>query len=136
MEADYARRLSDEHLANLERQYGRIKYVEYNGIPIVFRKPKRHECQQHALKLETPQEKVHADDQLAQLLVIHCGEKEGAEAKKAFTELLDDYPYLTRNEKVGGALAKLTGVVQDDEAKSYGAALTANAAPTSSMPKA
>ncbi len=117
-EADHMSRITEEHLAELGRQHGRVKHVVYNGVDLVFRKPKRVECQQHAAKLESPAEKVVADEQLAQLLIVECGDKSGPEAKVAFLALLDDFPYLTKNPKIGGALAKLTGVVEEEEVKS------------------
>ena len=136
MHADHLSKITDEYLADLERAHGRIKHVVYNGVDLVFRKPKRHECKDHAIKLENPQSKVDADEQLAQLLVVRCGDAEGKEARQAFLSLLDDYPYLARNEAVGGALAKLTGVVQDADAKRYGNTLEASGVPQPSTPKA
>lgn len=127
--------MTDEQLAGLQAKHGRIKHVIYNGTDLVFRKPKRVECQMHAAKLEAGgPEKASADEQLAQLLIVVCGEKQDTEAKRAFLDLLDEYPYLVRNEKVGGALAKLTGVTQDDEAKIYGSASTGSATPHTSTP--
>lgn len=118
--ATHVQKISEEQIEALRKQYSRIKYVNYNGVELVFRKPHRHECQDHAMKLENPAQKIVADEQLAQLLVVQCGPAEGIKAKEAFLALLDDFPYLVRNEAVGSALAKLTGVVQDEEAKNYG----------------
>lgn len=117
-ESDHMSRITEEHLAELQKQHGRVKHVVYNGVDLVFRRPKRVECQQHAVKLDNPQEKAVADEQLAQLLVVQCGEKVGPDAKVSFLALLDEYPYLTKNPKIGGALAKLTGVVEEEEVKS------------------
>lgn len=128
--------IKDDELAELEKLHGRIKHVTYNGTDLVFRKPKRVEVQQHSAKLasDNPTEKAVADEQLAQLLVVRCGDAKGAKAKEAFLALLEDYPYAVRNAAVGGALAKLTGVVQDDEAKSYGSASPGNGGPQASTP--
>lgn len=134
MNADHMGRIADEHLIELERAHGRIKHVVYNGVDLVFRKPKRTECHAHAAKLDNPQEKISADEQLAQLLIVQCGSvsSPAAEVRKAFLSLLDDYPYLVRSADVGTALAKLSGLVQDDEAKSYGSASTPSGSPLTS----
>lgn len=139
MEADHMSQITEEHLADLEREHGRIKHVVYNGIDLVFRKPKRPECQAYISKAQgdNPHEKAAADDQLAQLLVVHCGDVASpiAEVKKAFLNLLDDYPLAARSGIVGGALARLTGAVQDENAKSYGSGSKGNANPLPSSPK-
>lgn len=131
-------RITDEHLAELERVHGRIKHVTYNGIDLVFRKPKRPECQAYIAKAQgdNPSEKAAADDQLAQLLVVQVGDLSSpiAEVKRAFLNLLEDYPLAARNAAVGGALAKLTGAVQDENAKTYGSGSKGNANPLPSSP--
>lgn len=111
--------VSEEKAAEFVSKYGRVKVVSYNGTDLVFRKPTRAECDQHAVKIdEGGMQKVQADNQLAQLLVVKCGEAEEQPAREAFLLLLEEYPYLCRSAAVGGALSRLTGVVQDEEAKS------------------
>lgn len=132
--ANHMERISDEHLAELERQHGRIKHVVYNGVDIVFRKPKKHECQLHAAALENPQQKPGADEELAKWLVVQVGAAKDREAKTALASLIEEYPYMVRNEAIGGALARLTGVVQDEHAKTYGDALkNSDTSPSSSQ---
>ena len=106
-----AERLTVEQVDAMRAAHGRVKHIVYNGHDIVFRKPKRFEVQQHAMKLEEPAQRPFADEQLAQLLVVYP-------SREKFIELLEEYPYLIRNDQIGGALAKLTGLVQDEEAKS------------------
>lgn len=115
---DATSRLTEEQIEGMRRQYGRIKHLTYNGVELVFRKPKPVEVEQHAAKLDNPAEKPHADNQLAQLLVVWCNGKADAAARDALLELRREYPYAIRNEKIGGALAKLTGIVEDEEVKS------------------
>lgn len=110
--------LSDETIEAHKQAFGRVKYVVYNGVDLVFRKPKRIEVQQHAAKTNVESERHLADEQLAQLLVVQCGEATGPAAKVAFLALLDEYPYLSQSKQVGTAIAVLTGVLQDEAAKS------------------
>jgi hypothetical protein len=127
--------LSEERLMALEAEHKKIKHVVYNGVDLVFRKPKRSECREHAAKLEDPAQKPDADDQLAQQIIVQCGIAEGPmNARAAFLALLDEYPYLTKSAAVGNALGKLTGVLQDEDAKSYGSKSTGNAAPPINTP--
>ena len=116
--ADHMGRITDDHVEELRKTHGRIRHVVYNGTDLVFRKPKRIECQNHAMKIEEGgAQKATADEQLAQLLIVHCGGTEGPDAKKAFLDLLEDYPYAVRNAAVGTALGELTGVVQEQDVK-------------------
>jgi hypothetical protein len=126
--------LTEEKLAGLASKFGRIKYVVYNGTDLVFRKPARHEAQAFAAKIETDDavEKANASEQLAQLLVVICGDEEGVAAKQAFLKLLDEWPLLVRNKDVASALSKLTGATQDDAAKSYGDSSQPKASPPTS----
>lgn len=113
--------LSEEQVEEYTKQFGRVKYVTFNGVDLVFRKPKRVECQQYASRLGNPQEKLNSDEQLAQQLVVHCNGMAGAlEARKALTELLEEYPFMIRSEVVGQAISRLMGLTQDDVVKTYG----------------
>lgn len=109
--------LSEEQIQAHRAAFGRIKYVTYNGVDLVFRKPKRVEVQQHAAKANSEAERHLADEQLAQMLVVQCGEATGVAAKPAFLALIEEYPYVAQCKAVGTAIAVLTGVVQDEEAK-------------------
>lgn len=125
--------LSDEQIAALTSKHGRIEYVSYNGVDLVLRKPKRNECQQYMIKREAGgAEKVTADEQLAQLLIVRCGTEEDAKAKPAFLALLDEWPLLCNEASVAGALGRLAGVVQTDALKSAGSALKPSATPQAS----
>jgi hypothetical protein len=135
--------VSDEKRLVLAQRFGGtrgpngIKVVEYNGIDLVFRRPQRHECREHLMKLEgDPAEKIAADEQLAQLLIVVCGDAEGPAAKIAFLALLDEYPYLTRCKDVAGALARLTGAVQDEAVKDSGTPSKASATTPTDTPRA
>ena len=83
-EMDSIQRIGEQHLAELEAKYKRIKVVEYNGHTLIFRAPTRAEAKQHAAKLENPQSKTDADEQLAQATVIHVdGEEDQKAARQA-----------------------------------------------------
>ncbi len=114
--------LSEETIEALKATHGRVKYVVYNGVDLVFRKPKRAECQAYMIKREGGgAEKVAADEQLAQVIVVHCnGATEIKDARIAFLALLDDYPLLVNEKSVGGAIGQLAGIVQDDDLKGVG----------------
>lgn len=136
-DADHMQRIAEDHLESLRAKYGRIKHVVYNDVDLVFRKPSRPECKQHAAKLQSDDAtvKADADEQLAQILVVQVADKTEMRAvKEAFTDLLDEYPYLTKCAAVGRALSELTGVVQDSEVKTSGSALTGKGSPRASTP--
>lgn len=117
--------ITEEQLTALEQAHGKIKHVEYNGHDIVFRKPKRVEVTEHATKLERGgPEKIGADEHLAKQIVVHCDGEEGTAARFALVALIEEFPYLARNEKIGMAIGKLVGVVEDLDAKTYGTNLT------------
>ncbi len=121
-EVEATRRLSEEQIEGMRRQFGRIKHVLYNGVELVFRKPKRVEVKAHRMKSHSDNaaEKADADEQLAQLLVEHCNGASGQGAKQAFLDLLEEYPYAVSCREIGSALSNLTGVVQDAEVKTSG----------------
>lgn len=136
--ADHMERISAEHLDELRKKHGRIKDVVYNGVHLVFRKPSRAEVQAHSVKSrsEDPNERAAADDQLAQLLIVRVGKvTEPREVKEGFLELLEDFPSLVACRPIGNALAQLSGVVQDDELKGYGAGSSGNDSTPTSTPK-
>lgn len=120
-EANHLQRISEDQLLELAKTYGRVKHVVYNGVDLVFRKPKRAECQQYMMKREEGgASKIAADEQLAQFIIVRCGNAEGSDARKAFNDLLEDWPLLANEASVAQALGKLAGVVQDESVKSGG----------------
>lgn len=122
--------LSEEKVAELRAQYGRVQYVTYNGVDLVFRKPSRVEVDMHAVKVDAGgAEKAQADNQLAQLIVVLCGTAEGPAAKEPFLALLNEYPYICRCVAVGTALSVLTGVIQDETLKNAGSASRSSGSP-------
>lgn len=130
--------LSDEDLEAMRNEHGRIKHVVYNGVDIVLRAPKPVEIDMHALASDKGgAEKVGADKLLCQQLVVHCNGVTGAkEARLAFVELQKRFGYIHKSAKVGGALAQLTGVVEDEELKDDGSTSRPNGAPQTTMPAA
>jgi hypothetical protein len=132
--------LSEEEVAALKALYGRAKYVTFNGVDLVFRKPKRTECQSFMMKREaSPAEKVAADEQLAQQLIVVCGTTKGPDlvkVREAFKALLEDWPLLVNEKGVGSALSQLVGLTQDEEAKSLGDTSKASGDPQMPTPAA
>lgn len=116
MIADQTRRISEEQLAQLQAKYNRIRLVTYNGHELVMRAPDRMIIRHHSQMLENGT-KLDADEQLTQLMVVYCDGLEDAAARDAFGKLLDDYPYAARSATIGGAVARLTGLVEDDAVK-------------------
>lgn len=137
-EADHMSRITEQQLSELQAKHGRIKHVSYNGVDIVFRKPRRVEVQQHRAKLHTddPNEKSIADEQLAILTVEYCNGKAGPDSKQALNALADDFPYLFAEKSIGDAIAVLSGIKQDETLKNSGSASQANATPSTDTPKA
>lgn len=123
--------LSEEELVALKAQHGRIKYVVYNGVDLVFRKPKRAECQAYMMKREDGgSAKVAADEQLAQQIVVRCGDETDAlKCRQAFLALLEEYPLLVNERSVGGAIGQLAGITQDDDLKNVGSTSKTSGAP-------
>ena len=129
--------ISEEQLADLQAKYSRIKHVVYNGTDLVFRAPSVAECDQHATQVENGgSEKVFADRLLSQILIVVCGDATGPDARLAYLKLLEQYPYAWRSAPVGAAIAKLTGVVQDDAVKGDGSASKPNGSPQMTTPRA
>lgn len=111
-------KISEEKLAQLKTAFGRIEYTRYNGTDLVFRQPKRSEVQEHAVKDESgPAQKAVADVQLAQQIIIYCGGGEGLQARENFLAFLDLYPYCYRSLKIGRAISRLTGIVEEESEK-------------------
>lgn len=128
-EANHMARISDEHRSELERKYGRIKVVTFNGHELVFRKPMSKEARQHAHDMENPQAKIHADDNLAMFTIVAVDGGDEASARKAFGALKEEWPYLVRSQKVGQVIGQLIGVVEDEDLKDSGTSTTASASP-------
>jgi hypothetical protein len=129
--------LTEQQIADLAKQFGRVKAVSYNGVDLVFRRPKRHEATMYLTAREAGgAEKAAADEQLAQWLIVQVGEATGDEARKAFNALLDDYPLLPMEASIAGALGRLAGVVQDEALKSNGSSSRSNGAPPTHSPTA
>lgn len=128
--------LSEDDIATLSATYGRVKYVAYNGVDLVFRKPKRAECQSYMMKREDGgAAKVAADEQLAQQIIVRCGDAtDPLKAREAFLALLEEYPLLVNEKSVGGAIGKLAGITQDDDLKSAGSASRTSGAPRTTTP--
>ncbi len=123
--------LSDETIEKLTATHGRIKYVVYNGVDLVFRKPKRTECQAFMMKREEGgASKIAADEQLAQQLIVRVGDiAELLPVRAAFLALLEEWPLLVSEKSVGNALGQLAGIIQSDELKSVGSPTSANPTP-------
>lgn len=131
METDHIQRIADSQLKELEEKYKRVKLVIYNGHELVFRKPLRTEIKQHRIKNggDSAEEKAAADEQLAQLTLVHLdGQEEPVQTRKAFLALLDEWPYLCANKDVGRALSILSGVIQEETVKTLGPSSTPSAA--------
>lgn len=128
--------LSEEQLNAHRAKHGRIKHVEYNGVDLVFRKPSRAEVKIHQRARENPQEKTDADEHLAQALVIQCGKAVGGDlAREAFLQLLDEYPYACESQAIGHAIAKLSGLMLDEEAKTSAKPSMPNGASPTATPE-
>lgn len=129
--------VSEETLAQLTATHGRVKVVSYNGHELVFRKPKRAEVRMHAQALDDPQRKAGADEELAQLLIVaYDGVADARKARDAWNDLLDDFPYAASSKPIGGAIAQLTGVVEDIDLKGSGPSSTSSASGPTHTPAA
>lgn len=121
--------LSDAELDALRATHGKIQAVRYNGNTLVFRKPTRAQVKAHAMALDNPQERPFADEQLARQTVVYP-------TREKFASLLEEFPYLTRNEKVGKALGVLCGILEEEEEKDLGSVSSGSGAPQGNTPAA
>ena len=102
--------LTDEQLADLEAQHGRIARVrgQSNTWEVVFRKPSRAEYKQFRGRVNNPQLAADAQEQLARQCVVHP-------SKEAFDALLEDWPAIP--EAASKAFSALMGLAVDEDLK-------------------
>jgi hypothetical protein len=130
--------ITDERLTELRAQYGRIKHVTHNGVDLVFRQPSPEECDQHAVACEEGgAQKAFADRLMTQQTIVFCGTADGPDrAREAYRDFLKKYPYAWRSAGIGGAMARLTGVVQDEAEKKDETPSAHNGSPLTRSPMA
>jgi hypothetical protein len=111
--------IPEEQLAALAAKYPRMKVVRYNGHDLVFRSPTKLDMRPWQIAMQDPSQKPFADDALAQKIVACVDGVDGpAEAvRSAYNALTDLYPLLVNSTGVQDAIAKLTGIVEEDAEK-------------------
>jgi len=127
--------ITPEQIEQATAKHGRVKVVQYNGHEMIFRKPSRPECKDYARKMNDESTKNDADEQLAQILIVNFdGETDPVRARIAFNAMLDEYPLAANSKAIGGAVSRLAGVVQDDDAKKPASASTSSGTSPANSP--
>lgn len=107
--------LPQDQIDALRAKHGRVKCVTYNGQDFVFRKPTRMEVIQYRQEIDDPGQKLGADEKFATTLVVHP-------TRDAFASFCEEWPYAPQSTKISASIAQLSGLTEDEEAKSSGTA--------------
>lgn len=105
-------KLTDEQMAALEAQHGRIgrlKSKREGGWEVVFRKPRRAEFKQFRARAHNPAQKAEAQEILARQCVVYP-------SREAFDALLEDYPAICDSEAASTLFERLmSDAVEEDQ---------------------
>lgn len=128
--------ITPEQIEQATTKHGRVKLVQYNGHEMLFRKPSRPECKDYARKMNDDATKNDADEQLALMLVVNFdGADDQLGARRGLIQLFDDYPLAANSKAIGGAISRLAGVVQDEDAKKPESALAPSVSSPANSPR-
>lgn len=121
-EANVAPKLSEEQLNELQTKHKKIAVVEWNDHLLVFRRPTRDECHAYRVKLEHPDTKADANEQLCQATICAFNSDMNANtARTSFTEnFLPEQPMFASTMKVKIALGALMGFVEEEDLADLG----------------
>jgi hypothetical protein len=132
--------LSDETIAKLQEQHGKIGVVDFEGHRLVFRRPNRVQVREYRRKEDSAAEKPDRVDQLAQQTIVALDDvNDPPRAAQAFQAFLDEYPGFCDSPKFQVVIAILTGIQETENTRFLGKgcdvwSATRKPSPTASAP--
>ena len=130
-------KLTEEQLQTLEATHKKIVVVDWSGHEIGLRRATRDECHAYRVKLESPETKADANEQLCQQLIVALdGSADANAARVIFTgSLLVEFPMLPYSPKMRLALALVMGAVEAEDAADLGKGVTLRPSPPKPTPE-
>ncbi len=118
--------LDEAALEALQKQYGKIGIVDFNGHRVVFKKPTRDQARNYRRMISEPAEKPDSMEFLAQATIVAFDDTaEPNAARVLFTgTFLEEYPMAIGNARFAGCLSVLSGIMDDEEARDLGKGVT------------
>lgn len=135
---DAPQRLTEEQLAALQVTHKKIATIDWSAHVLVFRRPNRDECHGYRVKLEHPETKADANEQLLQqLIVAFDAEQDANKARVYFTTVfLEEHPMFGSTPRVRLALGALMGMFEDEDLADLGKGVTIRPSPPPRTPPA
>lgn len=108
--------LDDLGYANLERQYGRIGVIHWEGHQVVVRRPSREDVYEFRRRQASAVEAPGAIDYAAaSTIVAFDGNLDAMRSRIAFDQFLSEYPRFTESAKFSVIFQTLWGRVEEED---------------------
>ena len=134
-----AKKLTEAQLEELRVAHKKIGIVEWNDHVLVFRRPNRDECHAYRVKLEHPETKADANDQLCQATICAFDADTNVNSARTYftdTFLKEESPMFGSTAKCKIVMGALMGLVEEEDLADLGKGVSIRPSPRPATPTA